>query len=119
MTHATRRRVHQMDVRQVERWQVFIVERRSFAPVRVVWLKGRSGLAVLDDGVYPRPDLLHDPETRVQLFLHQLLGRQPGFVVLTLSEISNPASEVVVVGLNRRATLGDAGESRPTGSRPA
>src|SRR5262249_25624434 len=119
MTHATRRRVHQMDVRQVKRWQEFVVKSGPLTSIRVVWLKGRGGLGVLDDSVYPSPDLLHDPETRVQLLLHQLLGRQLGFVVLSLSEISDPTSEVVIVGLDRRAALGDTGESRPAGSRPA
>lgn len=58
-------------------------------------------------------------KVRVQLLLHPLLGRQRSVVLLALSEISDPAGEVVVVGLDRRAALGDTGEARPAGSRPA
>src|SRR5262249_21430986 len=119
LAHALRCGVHQMDMRQVERREVFVVEGGPLAPVRVVRLEGRSGLGVRYDRVYPSPDLLHDAEVRVELLLDPLLGRQLGFVLLSRSEICDPAGEVVIVGLDRRAALGDTGESRPAGSCPA
>src|SRR6266851_1805806 len=78
------RSVDQMDVRQVERQQVFVVESGPLAAIRVVGLQRRRRLRVLDDRVHPRSNLLHEAEAGIELLLHQLLPGQltvvfPGF----------------------------------------
>ena len=95
------------------------MERRTLAPVGVVGLQRRGGHGVLDDGVDPRPDLLHDAEVRVELLGDELLRRELSLVLLALLEVSHPAGQIVVVGLDRRATGGDLREPGPSGPGPA
>ena len=62
-------------MRQVEGRQVFVVERRPLAAIRIIGLEGRGGLWILHDGIHARPDLLHDPEIGIELRLDHLLRR--------------------------------------------
>ena len=55
-----RRSVDKVNVRQIERRQVFIMESGSLAAIRVIGLQRCCSLRVFDDGIYPRPYLLHD-----------------------------------------------------------
>ena len=64
------------------------------------------------------PDLLHDAEVRVELLGDELLRGELSLVVLALLEV-HPPGQIVVVGLDRRATGGDLREAGPSGSGPA
>src|SRR4029077_4996620 len=94
----------QMDVWQVERGEVFVVESRPFAAIRVVRLPRRPRLRVLDDRVDARPDLLHDAEVGIELLLGQLLRGQLTVVFPWLLDVLNLAREIIVVGLDGSAT---------------
>jgi len=98
--HATRRGVDPMDVWQIERRQVFVVKSRPLTTIWVVGLERGRRLWVLNDRVHACPDLLHEAEARIELFLHQLLSRQLTVVFFSFLEILNLAREVVVPSVN-------------------
>ena len=91
--HAVRRGIDEVHVRQVEARQVFVVERRALAAVRVVGLQRGRGFRIFDDRVYPRADLFHDAEVGVELLLEQFLGAEHAFVLLALLEIGHAARQ--------------------------
>src|SRR6516162_1343231 len=65
LVYAARSGVNQMDVRQVEGRQVFVMEGRPLAAIRVVGFQRGRRLWVLDDRVHPGPDLLHEAEAGI------------------------------------------------------
>ena len=120
LAHAHGGGVDEVHVRQVERRQVLVVEGRAACSRRGSTASApRRSSGSVDDGVDPGADLLHDAEVRVELLLDQLLGGQPALVLLALLEVGDLAGEVVVVGLDRGAALGDLGEAGAPGARPA
>src|SRR5262249_4832292 len=84
LIHATRRSIDQMDVRQIERPQVFVVEGWPLTAIWVVRLQCSCSLRVLHDCIHARPDLLHEAKAGIQLFLHQLFARQLTVVLFAL-----------------------------------